>query len=397
MGAIDARQHPYLRLRATLRDPSRQVTPQLLRWALRYMPAPELAIAAAGSVFSTDTLAQAEPLVVTVPLVNLGPTAATKAWVKYTLTDRENRESLVEVDTLEQLTPDQTLSAELTLDTSRLEGSNRLSVRLEQEFEEPIPLNNLLNATFEVRADRTPPAFDVFVDEEAFPHDPEPVRNLQDPALPFVSSRPTIRVSMRDDNLFLRLEDTTSVRLQLDGRAVSFNRPDVTFEPATVESPEAQVLFTPDLSGTDTTHTLVVRVFDVSGNEGAGSPYQVHFRIQSAVEVESLYPYPNPMHTATTFAFQLRGADASLAEVFRLRIYTIDGRLVKEFDLVDDPAPLEAGALRIGWNKLRWDGRDADGDLVATGVYLYHVVARADGQGLRINNDAGIEKLVVIH
>ena len=156
------------------------------------------------------------------------------------------------------------------------------------------------------------------------------------------------------------------------------------------------MFFTPDLSGRDTTHTLFVRVFDRSGNEGDGSPYQVHFRIQSTVEVESLYPYPNPMSQFTTFAFRLRGSDAALADDFRLRIYTLTGRLIKEFDLIDDPSYLEAGMLRIGWNKLRWDGRDEDGDLVATGVYLYKVFARAEGSPLFVNNKSGIEKLVVI-
>jgi hypothetical protein len=118
--------------------------------------------------------------------------------------------------------------------------------------------------------------------------------------------------------------------------------------------------------------------------------------VQSAFEIESMYPYPNPMHTFTTFAFRLRGADALLADEFRMRIYTVTGRLIREFDLIDDPALLEIPGLRIGWNKLRWDGRDADGDLVAPGVYLYKVFLKAEGQSMEVNNDASIEKLVVL-
>ncbi|MEZ4702626.1 MAG: C25 family cysteine peptidase [Rhodothermales bacterium] len=396
LGAVDARTHPYLRLRATLADSTRRATPQLTQWRLFHTPAPELAVAPSGPVLSADTLAQAEQLTVTVPVVNLGPVPTSRAWITYTLTDNANRETVAGVDTLRVLEPDQPLIAQFALETERLSGVNRLAIRLEQDFTEPILLNNLLNATFVVRGDNAPPTFEVLVDDEALPNDPEPVRNLQDPALPFVSSQPTIQVTLRDENPFQPLDDTSYVRLQFDGRTVPFSSPNVDFQPATAEAGEARVFFTPDLSAADTTHTLVVRVFDASGNEAEDSPYQVHFRVQAAVEVESLYPYPNPMNTATTFAFRLRGADAALAEQFRIRIYTLTGRLIQEFDLIDDPSGLEDGALRIGWNKLHWDGRDADGDLIATGVYLYKVFARAEGRALEVNNKTGIEKLVVI-
>jgi len=396
LGSIDARVHPYLRLRATLSDASRQATPQLAAWRLLHTPAPELAIAPTESILSADTLARAEALTVEVPVLNLGPATAAKAWVTYTITDSANRESVAGVDTLRSLEPDVPLISRLVIDTDPLAGANRVTVRVEQEYPDPVPLNNLLNSTFLVQSDNAAPTFEVLVDDEALPHDPNPVQNLQDPAIPFVSGQPTIQITIEDENTFLPIDDTSFVRLQFDGRSVPFSSPEVDFQPATAGAPEAQVFFTPDLSGADTTHTLVVRVFDASGNESDDSPYQVHFRVQAAVEIESLYPYPNPMHTATTFAFRLRGADAALAESFRIRIYTLTGRLIREFDLLEDPATLEAGGLRIGWNKLPWDGRDADGDLIATGVYLYKVFARAEGRNLEVNNESGIEKLVVI-
>ena len=102
------------------------------------------------------------------------------------------------------------------------------------------------------------------------------------------------------------------------------------------------------------------------------------------------------MSSATRFAFRLRGADATLAEDFRIRIFTIAGRLVREIDVLRDPSSLVSGMLRIGWNQILWDGRDEDGDLVASGVYLYKVYVRADGTSLRVNNDSGVEKLVVL-
>jgi flagellar hook assembly protein FlgD len=54
----------------------------------------------------------------------------------------------------------------------------------------------------------------------------------------------------------------------------------------------------------------------------------------------------------------------------------ISGRVVREIS--ED----ELGQLRIGRNitEFAWDGRDNFGDLLATGVYLYRVIARIGGK-----------------
>ncbi len=134
---------------------------------------------------------------------------------------------------------------------------------------------------------------------------------------------------------------------------------------------------------------------DVVGNEAEGSPYQVHFRVESAFEIGSIYPYPNPMSSFTQFAFLLKGATYTIIEDFRIRIYTLTGRVIQEFDLVENPSLLEGGQLHTGWNKIFWDGRDADGDLLATGVYLYKVYMTVDGEVVEVN-EAPVEKIVVL-
>ena len=140
------------------------------------------------------------------------------------------------------------------------------------------------------------------------------------------------------------------------------------------------------------------RCQDAAGNANPSKedPYTFSFRVQTEAEVESLYPYPNPMNNFTTFMFKLRGADPSLVEDMLIRIYTISGRLVREFDLVSDPFHLEAGGLQIGWNRIPWDGTDEDGDLLGNGVYLYKVFLRAEGKELFVNNESGIEKIAIV-
>jgi flagellar hook assembly protein FlgD len=93
------------------------------------------------------------------------------------------------------------------------------------------------------------------------------------------------------------------------------------------------------------------------------------------------------MSTHTTFAFRVEGGQNEMLQNFRLRIYTLAGRLVRELDETNLDSPLS-----VGWNTLTWNGRDEDGDRVATGVYLYRVRIEGDEQTFR----GDIEKVTVI-
>ncbi len=397
LGGISAGDYPFLQLKATHVDASQLTTPQLDAWTVFFDPTVELAIDPLATTFSADTLAVGENLDVTASVINLSNQSAPLATLTYRLTNALNEESVLKVDTLRNLAPQTSIQSSFSLETTNLAGLNRIQIKLEQpDVIEPFALNNVLIREFAVITDNQQPQLDILIDGEMLPSDFEPVRNLQDPALPFVSTQPTIEITITDDGAFQLLNDTSLVELELDDRRVNFSDPQVDFQPGTQEKNEAKITYTPNLAGSDTTHTLFMRVFDAAGNEADNSPYQVHFRVQSTFEIESLYPYPNPMHTATTFAFRLRGDNAMLTEDFRIRVYTLSGRLIKEFDLIEDPGLLEIPGLRIGWNKVTWDGRDADGDLIAPGVYLYKVFLRSDGQQIDVNNSTSVEKLVVL-
>lgn len=397
LSIVPASSYPFIQLRATFIDESQAATPQLDAWTVFFDPTVELAIDPGATTFSADTLAIAEILDITASVRNLSTKPAALATLTYTLTNALNEDTIIARDTLRNLAPDIVYESSISVETTNLAGLNRMRIALEQpDVVEPFTLNNVLIREFFVQTDDQKPTLEVLIDDEMLPSDFSPVQNLQDPALPFVSTQPTIEITITDEGAFQLLEDTSLVEIELDDVPIHFTDPQLSFEAGTQSNNTATIYYTPDLSGRDTTHTLFLRVFDPAGNEADQSPYQVHFRVQSEFEIESLYPYPNPMHTFTTFAFRLRGDTAAEADDFRIRIYTLSGRLIQEFDLIEDPSSLEIPSLRIGWNKLQWDGRDADGDLIAPGVYLYKVFLSADGQQIDVNNSTGVEKLVVL-
>jgi|GEM_PF-1806184 len=78
--------------------------------------------------------------------------------------------------------------------------------------------------------------------------------------------------------------------------------------------------------------------------------------------------YPNPFNPSTVISYKLPDA-ATLT----LNIYSVDGRLVNS--LVNNEY------FPAGQHSVVWNGRSAEGDPVASGIYLYHVAATtSDGR-----------------
>ena len=71
--------------------------------------------------------------------------------------------------------------------------------------------------------------------------------------------------------------------------------------------------------------------------------------------------FPNPFNANTTIAFQL-----ALASQVELAIYSISGQRVRT---------LISGSLPAGHHRLQWDGRNEQGELAASGAYLYQLSA----------------------
>jgi len=110
-----------------------------------------------------------------------------------------------------------------------------------------------------------------------------------------------------------------------------------------------------------------------------GGPALFHsFRVSEAgggVRLENAFAFPNPfdednlrtlnpgLDVAVQFSFDL--ITAAPADV-TLRVYTISGRLI--YQRTDRQ-------LSSSWHQLGWNGRDAEGNEIANGVYFYKLLA----------------------
>lgn len=403
ISSISTTEHPYIRLEATLSDLEQTGIPQLDNWRVGYIPVADLVVDASASEFPEDSFQEGSTNSSTIVVRNLSAFDSTPVTLEARYTDPENNTEAIGSGSLPALPPGESGSVEFELPSLSNVGTNLFHAQASQSnVSERIIYNNVLLAPFDVFADNTRPVLTVTVDGLMFDNAPGVVLDLQSAEIPFVSARPSIEVVVSDENPYLKLDDPSTFEVALDRLPLTSEQ--FTFTPATEESNEARILFEPDLTGVDTVHTFTVRALDATGNYALVDPtvedstlYQVHFRVQTALAIESLYPYPNPMSTRTRLMFRMGGESASLVNDFRIRIYTINGRLVREFDLTENPELLERGGLSIGWNSVPWDGTDEDGDPVASGVYFYKVfVSDSDGQEHAINNANSIDRIALI-
>jgi len=397
---IDADAHPYLRLRATLTDSTRRTAPQLSQWRVSYRGVPELVVDAAGLEALPDTLQQGATATASLPVVNLGPVASAPVQVEYAVTDASNTTTVLSTDTLRALGPNERDTSSVRFASTPYPGQNSFSAAAEADGPpERQTSNNAAVRTVFVRQDETPPSVRVLNNGREVPATTSSTNNLQAPNLPFVSTDPSFEIVVEDENTNLPLDDTSHAAVSLKGglpnrgpslvsdfRRIPFSGDALNLLSSDSDSSGAlRIQFEPRLQSQDSTYTMKIEAQDAQGNDM--EPYQASFRVQQDQVIRDVYPYPNPMSTHTTFAFRVEGGRDEMLRDFELRIYTLSGRLVRELTRTDLEQPLS-----VGWNTVRWNGRDADGDRVATGVYLYRV--RVEGTDQTFRGD--VEKVTVI-
>lgn len=197
----------------------------------------------------------------------------------------------------------------------------------------------------------------------------------------FVSKNPEITVRLDNSGISDYMSDTTGLRIRLNGAYVPYyisGRMNPELNPVNHDDKNSgsnfSVIYKPSLNIGINQLTVIYK----NGNENTDTvSYDVN--VSDKLLVNDLYNYPNPMKSETNFIFELAGS--AQEELFKLRIYTLSGRLIKEIEYL----------ASIGMNSIMWDGKDNDGDFVANGTYFYKLVSGDDP-----NAEIKVQKLVVL-
>ncbi|MDP7000110.1 MAG: FlgD immunoglobulin-like domain containing protein, partial [Candidatus Poribacteria bacterium] len=112
---------------------------------------------------------------------------------------------------------------------------------------------------------------------------------------------------------------------------------------------------------------LAFSAFEVGSEQISRAMVQVELRLNPIPSETQLLPnYPNPFNPETWIPYQLRQP-----EEVSLQIYEGQGGLVRKLEL----GWKEAGYYRRTGEAIYWDGRNANGESVSSGVYFYRLQA----------------------
>jgi hypothetical protein len=111
-------------------------------------------------------------------------------------------------------------------------------------------------------------------------------------------------------------------------------------------------------------YDLKISATDVNGQK---TTFVLSVNENLGLVIRDVANYPNPFRSETNIIYLLSHELPSGS--VRIQIFTVGGRLIRV---------IENAPSALNYNQVLWDGRDGDGDTVASGVYLYVIEAKSD-------------------
>jgi hypothetical protein len=189
----------------------------------------------------------------------------------------------------------------------------------------------------------------------------------------YVSSNPIIEILLDYEGHF-EISDTNDIEIMLNSKRVDFASLNTTYE---TQNNRIIFSFSPQLDDGD--YTLSVLGDNIRPANSDENTFVRFFKVSSESKILYPYNYPNPFANETFFTFKL----TQIPDELKIKIFTIAGRLVRELKFNREE-------LNFDFNRIYWDGRDEDGDLLANGVYLYKIISYSNNETVSVINKAAI-------
>lgn len=380
LATVSAMTYPKLRLTWLDRDVVSRKSAQQQYWRVLYTPVPEAALNPAAYVSVTDSAAAGEDVQFGIAIENLTDIPMDSMLVRFRVVDRNFSATELPAKRFRPLGPNDTLHATYSFSSIPFAGKNFLYVEANPDNDQPEAFhpNNLGYVNFKAGSDERNPLLDVTFDGVHILN-----RDI-------VSPKPFIKVLLRDESKYLKLDDTSLITVSLRSPDAGLNEYTriphdgtvLKFFPATADDKnEAYLEFRPQQLQ-DGIYGLRVNAKDKTGNVAAKGNYDIEFEVINKSTVTQVLNYPNPFSTATAFVFTLTGSE--MPTQFKIQIMTVTGKVVREI------TRQELGPIHIGRNitEYKWDGRDQYGQLLGNGVYMYRVVTNIGGKDIERRNSA---------
>lgn len=354
MSYINSSIYPNIRLLAKLDANDVNESPTIKSIGINFIPPPELAINFQVVSVSKDTLLEGDFVTLKFYVYNVGESSADSFIVKVDILNEDNSRETIMNELVPSLSSESHRLFEFNYTAQKGDRQKSFLIEIDptQTVREYYEDNNFFSKQFFVKADSLSPTLKIkFDNNEILDGD-------------FVSNKPEIIIEIFDESPLL-FTDTSSVKIFLNEDPIHYadNPINLTYQFNNV-NPKFVGTYKPELEDGD--YLLRVAAKDPSGNNADSISGLKYFIVNSAPLLLNVYNYPNPFTDETYFTFRL----TQIPDEVRIKIYTIAGRLIKE--IIKLPSE-----LNFDFNKIFWDGKDADGDEIANGTYLYKIIMKS--------------------
>ncbi len=351
---IDAKIYPKIDFAVQFTANESFESPKFKSLGCNFIPPPELGTNYQVVSSTADTVLIGEDVGLQFYVYNVGESAADSFNVKVEIINEDNSRNTIFEQTVDSLGSEQRKLFNVTYNTSSGTGEKTFLINIDSDnkITELYEDNNFYTVPFYIKPDTSRPSLEITFNGND-------ILNGE-----YISSNPEIRIELNDETL-LPINDTSAVTIFLNDVPVYYaSNPNILTYEFNSENPKAVVTYKPVLEDGD--YYLTVFGKNSLDNIADSSGLEKHFLVSNEAKLLYVYNYPNPTSGETYFTFKL----TQIPDEIRIRIFTIAGRLIKEIDVPSTD-------LRYDFNKIYWDGRDADGDILANGVYLYKVILTA--------------------
>lgn len=353
---IDPSIYQKIKLQAKLFANQFKESPSISSIGVNYYLPAELAINYQVVSLDKDSVYQGENITINFDIYNVGYSPSDSFNISLELVKSDKNVNLLLDTLINNLNPTQKLSLNRIYTSNINDGFGDMIFRIKIDyFDRVVEIykdNNFFDKPFFVIKDTTITS----VDETNVTATFDGINILDGD---YISSSPEILIKFNYP-LWFPIDDTTAIQIYLDNELISYSDFDIEYD--TVNRIALHKLSTSLENGE---HSLRVFGKDINGLISSNPGFEKMFEVSDEFKILNPYNYPNPFGDDTHFTFTL----TTLPDELKISIYTIAGRKIKEIKKTFSD-------LNVGFNKILWNGRDQDGDIIANGTYLYKIIIK---------------------
>ena len=351
---INAKVYPQLQFVASFNANKLKISPKIYSAAVKLKSLPELGTNYQIVSISNDSVLVGTKENLQFYVYNVGSAPADSFYVSVGIVFPDNSKEIIDSLYVDSLNPGSRRLFNVSY-TPTSPGEKNFSINIDpnNKIQEVYKDNNIFNKSFSAYIDSLTLFSSASV---SFSFDGNNIFNGD-----YVSANSLIEFDVKYGFNY-PYRDSSKIHFILDNNEINHSQMDT----IKYDSLNMEVKYLIRSKIKDGQHTLSILGYNLINQP---QDLQRMFYVSSGLKIMNIFNVPDPFKSFTYFTFNL----TEIPDKMEIKIYTVAGRLIRKINI-------PSGRLRNNFNKIYWDGRDENEDLIANGVYIYKISAQFNGK-----------------